>query len=105
MYLIDGELDGQPNSTALGDGQDEDGVAIFPSLGLSPNTIFRLPLTVMNTTGDTAYVEAWGTREQFWNANVEGTRQIVEMAKKSGVKISIVTVGRLCLILVTQAAK
>ena len=56
---VDGEINGQPSSDALGDGSDEDGLTIFPSLDLAPGISFSLPLTVTNTTGDTAYVEAW----------------------------------------------
>ncbi|MEE9439351.1 MAG: NAD-dependent epimerase/dehydratase family protein [Saprospiraceae bacterium] len=33
-----------------------------------------------------AYVEAWGTRAQFWETNVDGTTQLLEVAKKAGVK-------------------
>lgn len=33
-----------------------------------------------------AYVEAWGTLDQFWQANVEGTTQLLEVAKKAGIK-------------------
>ena len=33
-----------------------------------------------------AFVEQWGTREQFWKANVEGTSQLLEVSKKAGVK-------------------
>ena len=33
-----------------------------------------------------AYVEQWGTRQQFWDTNVEGTRQLLEVAKQAGVK-------------------
>ncbi|MBK8256377.1 MAG: NAD-dependent epimerase/dehydratase family protein [Polyangiaceae bacterium] len=33
-----------------------------------------------------AFVEEWGTREQFWSANVEGTTQLLEAAKKAGVR-------------------
>lgn len=33
-----------------------------------------------------AYVEAWGTFDQFWQANVEGTTQLLEAAKTAGVK-------------------
>jgi nucleoside-diphosphate-sugar epimerase len=32
-----------------------------------------------------AFVEEWGTREQFWEANVEGTTQLLHVAKKAGV--------------------
>ncbi|HFA47724.1 MAG TPA: NAD-dependent epimerase/dehydratase family protein [Bacteroidetes bacterium] len=33
-----------------------------------------------------AYVEAWGTRQQYWEINVEGTQQLTEVAKEAGVK-------------------
>ncbi len=33
-----------------------------------------------------AYVEAWGTRKQYWDINVEGTKQLIEIAKKAAVK-------------------
>lgn len=33
-----------------------------------------------------AYVEAWGTFDQFWQANVEGTAQLLQAAKKAGVR-------------------
>lgn len=32
-----------------------------------------------------AFVKQWGTREQFWNANVEGTRQLLQAARQAGV--------------------
>ncbi len=56
---IDGETDGQQSSNALGDGTDEDGLVIMPSLNISPGSTFRLPLSTTNTTGDTAHLEAW----------------------------------------------
>jgi nucleoside-diphosphate-sugar epimerase len=33
-----------------------------------------------------AFVEEWGTRAQFWEANVEGTAQLLEAARAAGVK-------------------
>ena len=33
-----------------------------------------------------AFVKQWGTREQFWSANVEGTRQLLQSARQAGVK-------------------
>jgi nucleoside-diphosphate-sugar epimerase len=33
-----------------------------------------------------AYAEEWGTREQFWQANVTGTEQLLEAARAAGVK-------------------
>lgn len=32
-----------------------------------------------------AFVEAWGTREQFWRGNVEGTRDMLDAARAAGV--------------------
>jgi len=31
-----------------------------------------------------AFVKQWGTREQFWDANVEGTRQLLQAARQAG---------------------
>ncbi|WP_428267942.1 NAD-dependent epimerase/dehydratase family protein [Haliangium sp.] len=33
-----------------------------------------------------AFVQEWGTREQFWAGNVEGTRQLLDAARAAGVK-------------------
>jgi len=33
-----------------------------------------------------AHVEAWGPREVFWRTNVEGTRQLLDVARRSGVR-------------------
>lgn len=33
-----------------------------------------------------AFVEEWGTREQFWDANVEGTTQLLAAARQAGVR-------------------
>lgn len=33
-----------------------------------------------------AFVSEWGTREEFWAANVIGTRQLLEVARRAGVK-------------------
>lgn len=33
-----------------------------------------------------AFVEEWGTRKQFWEANVDGTRQLLEVARAAGVR-------------------
>ncbi len=60
---VDADTDGMPDNMAAGDDNDgvddEDGVTIFPTLDLAPGITFNLPLAVTNTTGDTAYVEAW----------------------------------------------
>lgn len=60
---VDAEIDGFPDNMAAGDDNDnisdEDGLTIFPTLDLAPGNSFMLPLSVTNTTGDTAYVEVW----------------------------------------------
>lgn len=60
---VDKDTDGMPDGNALGDDNngedDEDGITILPSLTIRPNGTIRLPLAVTNTTGDTAYLEAW----------------------------------------------
>lgn len=33
-----------------------------------------------------AYVEEWGTREQFWQGNVEGTARALDAARRAGVR-------------------
>ena len=33
-----------------------------------------------------AFVKQWGTREQFWAANVEGTRQLLQAAREAGAR-------------------
>ncbi len=33
-----------------------------------------------------AFVKQWGTREQFWTANVEGTRQLLQAARAAGAR-------------------
>jgi nucleoside-diphosphate-sugar epimerase len=33
-----------------------------------------------------AHVGDWGTREQYWSANVDGTRRLLDAAKKAGIK-------------------
>ncbi len=61
---VDGENDGVSSGTATGDDtagspDDEDGVNIFPSLDIVPGGTIILPIEVLNTTGDTAHLEAW----------------------------------------------
>jgi nucleoside-diphosphate-sugar epimerase len=33
-----------------------------------------------------AFVKQWGTREEFWNTNVEGTRRMLDVARRVGVR-------------------
>ncbi len=60
---IDAEADGQP--TANGDGDDtdgtndDDGVVVGPTYDIVPGGTIRVPVTVTNTTGNTAYLVAW----------------------------------------------
>ena len=62
LYLgasVDAETDGQPDVNALGDGIDEDGIIIFPSLDIVPGNTIKLPLSITNGTGNPAYFEMW----------------------------------------------
>jgi len=56
---VDAETDGQPSFDALGDGADEDGTAFASNLNMSLGNTITVPLSVTNTTGSTAYLEAW----------------------------------------------
>ncbi len=56
---VDAETDGQPDGNAFGDGVDEDGITIFPTLDIVPGNTIMLPLSITNGTGNTAYFEAW----------------------------------------------
>ena len=56
---VDNEFEGQPLGDALGDGEDEDGLTIFSTLDIVPGGILRLPVSYLNSTPDTAYIEAW----------------------------------------------
>ncbi len=60
---VDIDNDGFPDVQAFGDDNDnmddEDGITILPSLDVRPGGMIRLPISVTNTTGDTAYIEAW----------------------------------------------
>lgn len=66
---VDVDTDGHPDGNALGDdndgADDEDGITIPSSLNITPKGTIRLPLEVVNTTGDTAYLKAWVD----WNAD------------------------------------
>jgi len=56
---IDNETNGQPTTDATGDGTDEDGLTIFTTSDIALGSRLLVPLNVTNTTGSTAYVEAW----------------------------------------------
>ena len=60
---VDVDNDGFPNAEAIGDDSDgtddEDGITKLSSIDVRPGGTIRLPLNVTNTTGDTAYIEAW----------------------------------------------
>ena len=56
---VDNELNGQANTTATGDGDDENGLTLFSSVNVIPGGTLQLPFSATNTTGNTAYVEMW----------------------------------------------
>ncbi|MEM6316160.1 MAG: DUF11 domain-containing protein [Bacteroidota bacterium] len=62
---VDGEPNGQQSPLANGDAGDEDGITFFSSLNIVPGGTIRLPLSVLNGTGNTAHLEAWID----WNAD------------------------------------
>jgi len=94
---VDFEMDGFPDAQALGDDNDnvddEDGVNIFSTLNVTPGGMLRLPLSVTNTTGDTAYVEAWID----WNGDgaFDGLNEMVADLKdnEDGVFPSFLTIN------------
>lgn len=56
---VDEETNGQPAENALGDGNDEDGLAILASMNVRPGGTIRLPFSYINTTDSTAYLKIW----------------------------------------------
>ncbi|MCB0519222.1 MAG: hypothetical protein KDD27_09795, partial [Saprospiraceae bacterium] len=60
---IDADSDGQPSANGDGDdtdgGDDDDGVVVGSTYDIVPGGTIRVPFTVTNTTGNTAYLEAW----------------------------------------------
>ena len=62
---IDNEPDGQESPQADGDGDDEDGITFFSSLNIVPGGTIRLPISIVNGTASTAYLEGWID----WNAD------------------------------------
>ena len=94
---VDVDTDGFPDTNAMGDDNDgvddEDGITIFPSLSIQPNGTIRLPLSVTNTTTDTAYLEAWID----WNGDgaFDGTNEMVADLKdnEDGVFPSFLTIN------------
>ena len=56
---VDREVNGQPSSSALGDGADENGFPSFSSVGIAPGDTILLDFSATNITGDTAFVEMW----------------------------------------------
>lgn len=60
---IDAEADGNPSANADGDdttgSDDDDGVIVGPTYDIVPDGTIRVPITVTNTTGNTAYLTAY----------------------------------------------
>jgi hypothetical protein len=61
--VVDAEGDGQPSAGADADdntGSDDDnGVIVGTSYDIVPGGTIRVPISVTNTTGNTAYLVAW----------------------------------------------
>ncbi len=80
---VDREADGQASPLADGDGEDEDGLMIIPSLNVVPGKTIRLPLQTTNSTGSTAHLEIWID----WNGDGElddATEKIFDLDDSSG---------------------
>ena len=56
---VDQEQDGQPSLNALGDGADENGITINPSMIFTVGRTFVMPLSITNLTGSASHFEAW----------------------------------------------
>ena len=65
LYLgnsVDNELNGQGSANANGDdlnGDDEDGFVFPSSMQIYPGGNVNIPISITNTTGDTAHFEVW----------------------------------------------
>lgn len=57
--IVDEEVNGQENSTATGDGTDEDGLTFPPSMNWTPGGTVNIPFGITNTTGEPAELEIW----------------------------------------------
>ena len=61
--IVDAEADGQPSVNGDGDdtdgSDDDDGVMVGSTFDIVPGGTIRIPVTVTNTTGNTAYLVAW----------------------------------------------
>jgi nucleoside-diphosphate-sugar epimerase len=71
--------------------RSEEGMAQVRALGATPVRCALGQVPADALAGVDAVVhcaaraEDWGTRQQFWDANVEGTRQLLEAARRAGV--------------------
>jgi len=83
---VDAETDGAPSADADGDGIDEDGVTILSSMQLSRGSTFRLPLSIHNSSGETAHLEGWID----WNGDGEFD-PVTEMVTNTSTTMSIQT--------------
>ncbi len=56
---VDEEMDGQPNITATGDGNDEDGITFPMDIQWIPGGTIRIPFDVSNPSGQQGELEIW----------------------------------------------
>lgn len=57
--LLDTEKEALVSTDALGDGNDEDAYAFINGMELIKEAIYVLPLQILNTTGETSFLEIW----------------------------------------------
>lgn len=56
---VDSETEATPSVDALGDGNDEDAYPFLNGMDLIKEAIYILPVEILNTTGNTSYLEIW----------------------------------------------
>jgi len=82
----------QEKHEIYGMARSEKSVEKLKSMGIRPVRTALNEVKIENIKGCkavihcAAFVEQWGSREQFWKTNVEGTRQLLEVARAAGVK-------------------
>lgn len=81
-----------PHHEVLAMARSEKSAALVARYGATPVTAELDTLDASHLAGCdavvhcAAFVEEWGTREQFWRGNVDGTTRALDAAKRAGVR-------------------
>ncbi len=88
---IDSEIDGQPDYSAGGDGDDEDGVTLPLSVYATSTFTVPVDVTIPPQIGDTAWLDGWidFDRDGVWE---EGEEHVVHQEVTTGENLFDVTV-------------